>query len=136
MATVEPRVGGETTQVVGIERRKPLMERVIETVASSLGNGVGWLAETGVLFVIFAVIWLAFGAGLIWSQGSVDAAWRAIRELPLLVQVVAWVLLLPVMIGLWVWETSWPVLVRVLLVIGIAGWNLLVFLPKGLQGKA
>jgi hypothetical protein len=108
------------------------MEQVIETVASSLGNSVAFLAETGVLFAIFAAIWVAFGAALIWSQGSIDAAWQAIRELPILVQGVVWLLLLPVMLGLWVWETTWPLALRLLLVIGIGGWNLMVFLPRAL----
>jgi ABC-type amino acid transport system permease subunit len=93
-----------------------------------------WLVESGVAFVVFAVIWIAFAAGLIWSQGSIDAAWESIRALPLLVQIVVWVLFLPVMVGLWVWETSWPLVVRLVVVIGIAGWNLLIFLPKALQG--
>jgi hypothetical protein len=109
------------------------MEQVIETLASGLGNGVGWLAESGVLFGVFALIWIAFGAGLIWSQGSIDQAWQTIRGLPLIVQAVVWLLFLPVMIGLWIWETTWPLLVRLILVIGIAGWNLLVFLPRALQ---
>ena len=34
------------------------MERVIEAVASGLGNSVGWLAETGILFAIFAILWV------------------------------------------------------------------------------
>ena len=110
------------------------MEQVIETIASSSANGVVWLVESGVMFVIFAVIWIAFAAGLIWSQGSIDAAWESVRALPLLVQLVVWVLFLPVMIGVWVWETSWPLVVRLVVVIGIAGWNLLIFLPKALQG--
>jgi hypothetical protein len=109
------------------------MEQVIEALASGLGNSVAWLAENGVLFGIFAVIWIAFGAALIWSQGSLDQAWQTIRDLPLIGQVVAWVLFLPVMIGLWVWETTWPFVLRLLLVVGIAGWNLLVFLPRALQ---
>lgn len=106
------------------------MERAIESAASGLGNSVGWMAESGVLFVVFAIIWLAFGVGLVWSQGSIDQAWTAIRGLPLLVQGVVWVLFLPVMIGLWIWETTWPLAVRLLLVVGIAGWNLLMFLPR------
>jgi len=110
------------------------VEQVIETIASGAANGVVWLVESGVMFVIFAVIWIAFAAGLIWSQGSIDAAWESIRALPFLVQIVVWVLFLPVMIGLWVWETSWPLVVRLVVVIGIAGWNLLIFLPKALQG--
>ena len=111
------------------------MEQVIEALASGMGNSVAWLAENGVLFAVFAILWVAFGAALIFSQGSVDQAWQAIRELPLIVQVVVWVLFLPVMVGLWVWETSWPLVVRLVLVIGIAGWNLLVFLPRALQAK-
>lgn len=109
------------------------MERGIETIASTLGNSVGWLAETGVLFLIFALMWVAFGAALIASQGSLDAAWAYVRELPLMVQGIVWLLFLPVMLGLWIWETTWPIILRLLLVVGIAGWNLMVFLPRWLQ---
>ena len=109
------------------------MERVIEAVASGLGNSVGWLAETGILFAIFAILWVGFGVALIWSQGSLDATWQTIRSLPLIVQAVVWLLFLPVAAGLWIWETTWPLLLRLLLVAGIAGWNLLVLLPRALQ---
>ena len=109
------------------------METLIETFASGLGNSIGWLAENGFLFGLFALIWIAFAAGLIWSQGSLDQTWETIRGLPLIIQVFVWLIFLPVVVGLWVWETTWPLIVRLLLVIGIAGWNLLVFLPKAAQ---
>lgn len=109
------------------------MEQVIDTMASALGNSVALLAETGVLFVGFAVLWVAFGAALIWSQGSLDAAWQWIRALPLLLQGLVWLLFLPVVVGLWIWETTWPLIVRLVLIAGLAGWNLLIFLPKALQ---
>lgn len=109
------------------------MEQVIETVASGLGNTVAFLAETGILFAIFAVIWVAFAAALIWSQGSLDAAWHWVRGLPLVVQGIVWLLFLPVMIGLWIWETTWPLIWRLVVIVGIAGWNLVVFLPRALQ---
>lgn len=109
------------------------MEQTIEAVASGLGNSVGWLSEHGVLFGIFAVIWIVFAAALVWSQGTIDQAWQTIGQLPLIVQLFVWILFLPVMVGLWIWETTWPVLVRLVLVLGLAGWNLLVFLPKALQ---
>ena len=109
------------------------MEHLIETIASGAGNAVGWLAESGVLFVVFAVIWIGFAAALIWSQGSLDAAWQYVRSLPLVVQGIVWLLFLPVMVGLWIWETTWPLILRLLLVVGIAGWNLLIFLPRWLQ---
>jgi hypothetical protein len=113
--------------------RKSRMEQLIETFASGLGNTVGWMAESGVLFAIFVAIWIAVAAGLIWNQATLDQAWQAIRDLPLVLELVVWVLFLPVMLGLWVWEAGWPLLVRVVLVIGLAGWNLLMFLPKALQ---
>lgn len=120
---------------IGSVGRKGHMERVIESAASGLGTSVGWLAETGILFVIFAVIWVAFGAGLVFSQGSVDQAWQLIGGLPLFAQIIVWILFLPVMVGLWIWETSWPLVARLVLVVGVAGWNLLVLLPRALQAK-
>ena len=111
------------------------MDQVVSALATGLGNSVAWMAENGILFAIFAVIWIAFAAGLVFSQGSVDQAWQTVRGLPLIVQIVVWVVLLPVMVGLWVWETTWPLIVRLVLVVGVAGWNLLIFLPKALQAK-
>ena len=111
------------------------MERIIDTLATGIGGSIGWMAEHGVLFVVFAIVWVATGAGLVLSQGSVDQAWDTIRGLPLIVQAIVWLLFLPVMIGLWIWESTWPLLVRATLLLGIAGWNLLVFLPKALQAR-
>lgn len=108
---------------------KGRMEHVIDTLATSLGNTVGSVASSGLLFVIFAVIWIAFASAVVWSQGSLDETWQRVRDLPLLVQGFAWLLLLPVMAGLWIWETTWPLVVRLVLVAGLAGWTLLVF-PK------
>jgi ABC-type amino acid transport system permease subunit len=134
MTATQPQLPRESTDAVGqVERRKSPMEQMIESVASGLGNTVGFLAEVGVLFAMFAILWVAFGAALIWSQGSLDAAWQWVRGLPLLVQVIVWVLFLPVMLGLWVWETTWPLVVRIVLIAGVAGWNLIVFLPRALQ---
>jgi hypothetical protein len=130
MTVAQPSAGPDRD--AGARRRNPV-ERVIETVASGVGNSIGFLAESGALFVLFAIIWLAFGAALIWSQGSVDAAWQSVRALPIVAQALVWLLFLPVMAGLWIWETTWPLILRLALVVGIAGWNLLVFLPRALQ---
>jgi ABC-type amino acid transport system permease subunit len=109
------------------------MEQFFDALGNGIGSSVSWLAENGVLFAIFAVLWVTFALGLVWSQGTIDQAWQTIRDLPLILQIVIWVLFLPVMIGLWVWETTWPLVVRIVLVFGIAGWNLWMFLPKFLQ---
>ena len=110
------------------------MDQVIEGLANGLGNGIGFLAESGVLFVVFAVAWAAFGIGLVWSQGSVDAAWQWVASLPLVLKGLVWLLFLPVMAGLWIWETTWPLVLRLTLIIGLAGWNLLILAPRALLG--
>lgn len=109
------------------------MDRVIEPLATGLGGSIGWMADHGLLFVVFALLWVAFGAALIWNQGSIDQAWATINGLPLILRAIVWLLFLPVMAGLWVWETSWPLVVRVATIVALAGWNLLVFLPRAVQ---
>src|SRR3954452_22084390 len=102
---------------------KGSVDRMIETLAGGLGNSIGWMADHGILFIVFGAAWVAFGVALVLSQGSLDEAWAAIRGLPILFQALVWLLFLPVMIGLWVWETTWPLIVRLALVLGVAGWN-------------
>jgi hypothetical protein len=106
------------------------MERAIETVTAGMGNLAGFLASSGIAFVIFGLLWAAFAIGLIWSQGSVDAAWDWLRGLPWIIQGLVWLLFLPVTVGLWVWETIWPLVLRLVLVAGLAGWSLLIFFPR------
>lgn len=67
--------------------------------------------ESGAAFVLFALLWGAFGYALIARQASLDETWQTIRSLPFVVQAVIWLLFLPVMAGLWVWEATWPVVV-------------------------
>jgi hypothetical protein len=106
------------------------MDTIIDTVATGLGTSIGWLASSGILFLAFAALWVAFGVALVGSQGSLDQAWATIRDLPLVVQALAWLLFLPVMAGMWVWETAWPLVARLVVIVGLAGWNLLVLLPR------
>lgn len=114
----------------------------IEVIADALGVGVGrlatFVATSGVAFAIFGVLWIAFGAALLTSPAGLHDAWQWLASLPLLVQLVAWLLLLPVTAGLWVWETDWPLIVRLLLVGGLAGWSLWMFFPRALlrRGRA
>ena len=109
---------------------KGRVQAVIETLADGLGNGIGFMADHWILFGIFAVLWAAFGVALVASQGSLDSAWAWIGSLPWLLQGLVWLLFLPVMAGMWVWQSTWPLLVRLVLVTSLAGWNLLVLLPR------
>jgi hypothetical protein len=81
-------------------------------------------------FSVLSLLWLAFAAALIFSRGSLDSAWEMFRSWPLLVQLVVGLLTLPVTVGLWVWETTWPVWLRLILVIGLAWVTLYTFFPR------
>ena len=64
------------------------------------------------------------------NPAALDEAWRSLAQLPLPLQAVVWLLFMPVMVGLWVWGSDWPVVLRLVLIAAIAGWNLLVFVPR------
>jgi hypothetical protein len=81
------------------------------------------------IFALFLVLWAAFAYGLVANQGGIDATWKSIRGLPLVVQGLVWLLFLPLTIGLWIWETTWPAIVRVSLVLAIGMFNVWLFLP-------
>ncbi len=63
------------------------------------------------------------------EPSGLDNIWKTIQGLPLIAQAIVWVLFLPVTIGLWIWESAWPLLVRLPLVGALAGWNIWMFFP-------
>jgi hypothetical protein len=81
------------------------------------------------VFVLFAALWAGFAYALIASQGSLDAAWRWITSQHLIVQGVVWLLFLPVVAGLWIWESAWPLVMRLIAVAGIGFFNVYLFFP-------
>jgi hypothetical protein len=85
-------------------------------------------------FVIFAVLWAVFAYALVASQGSLDATWAWLNEQHIVVQVIGWFLFLPVTAGLWVWQTGWPLVGRLVVIGGLASITLYVFFPRFLIG--
>ncbi len=90
---------------------------------------IPFLATGGILLVGFGALWLAFTIALVRAPSRVDGAWLRLRSMPLVVQALMWLLLLPVVAGVWVWHTSWPRATRLAIVACLAGWNLVIFLP-------
>lgn len=81
------------------------------------------------VFILFGLLWAGFAAAVVMSQGTLDQTWNWIRGLPMIIQGLVWLLFLPVMAGLWIWETTWPLLARLVLVAGLAFANLVAFFP-------
>ena len=74
---------------------------------------------------IFMVLWVGFVIALVVNPEWLDVLWNWAQALPLIPKIIVWVIFTPIMAGLWIWESSWPVLARLVGFIGIGGWTLL-----------
>ena len=81
-------------------------------------------------FAILAALWLGFGTALVFQPSMLDSIWHALRGLPFVVQAVIWLLVLPVAAGLWIWESPWPLWIRLVLVIGLGWITIYTFFPR------
>jgi hypothetical protein len=75
--------------------------------------------------VIFAMLWVGFAIALVVNREWLDLLWNWVRALPSVAEIIVWVLFLPIMVGLWIWESSWPALVSLVGFAGIVAWTLL-----------
>ena len=106
------------------------VETLVRWTVVPVADAIPRLISSGLALVLFGAVWIGYGIALVANPAMLDDAWRAIGQLPLPLQAIVWLLFLPVMAGLWVWGTDWPGVVRLVLIAGIAGWNLLMFVPR------
>ncbi len=107
-----------------------LIVALVEGFVVPVTSVIPVLASSGILFLAFAVLWGLFGVALVRDRRRLLAAWTRIRRLPLVIQGLAWLLALPVLVGLWIWRRQWPLVGRLTVIAALAGWNLLVMLPQ------
>ena len=74
---------------------------------------------------IFMVLWVGFFIALIVNREWLDVLWNWAKALPSIPRITAWVIFTPILTGLWIWESSWPVLGRLVGFTGIVAWTLL-----------
>lgn len=85
-------------------------------------------------FTVLTLLWLGFGAALLFNRELLDRTWRLFRSWNIFVQLFVTLLVLPVILGLWIWQTRWPGWLRVLLVAGLAWMTVYTFFPRTLFG--
>jgi hypothetical protein len=110
------------------------IDRLVRGVIVPVTSLIPFLVSSGILLMTFAALWILFGVALAVQPDALDHAWCTVTALPLPVQGFAWLLFMPLMVGLWISETDWQQVVRLVLIAGIAGWNLMVFIPR--RGEA
>ena len=86
-------------------------------------------------FVVLTFLWLAFATALLFNRDLLDTVWQSFRSWPLLVQILVGFLILPVIAGLWIWETSWPLLLRLILIVGLAWITVYTFFPRKMSSQ-
>ena len=74
---------------------------------------------------IFAILWVGFAIALVVNREWLDLLWNWLRALPSVLKILAWVFITPIMAALWIWESSWTAIVRLLAFTGIVGWTIL-----------
>ena len=87
------------------------------------------MAVAWMLFVVVVGIWAAFGYFMIASPATLGGLWEWVRAQHIMVQGLTWLAGLPWMIALAVWQSSWVVWVRAVLVLGMAWATLNMFIP-------
>lgn len=75
-------------------------------------------------FAMFVVLWIGFAMSLRGDRGLIDSAWQWLRGLPVPVQPIVWVVILPIAVGLWIYESPWSQTVGLLLALGMVAWTL------------
>lgn len=75
-------------------------------------------------FAMFVILWVGFAIALAGDHAFLDTTWHWLRALPTPIQGVIWVVFLPLAVGLWIWESTWPPIVGVLLAGGMVAWTL------------
>lgn len=111
------------------------IDLLVDGVIVPVTSVIPVLVRTGLLLAGFVALWLAFLVAMAVQPTALDDTWRTLGSLALPVQALAWLLFLPLTGGLWAWSTDWPLLVRVVVILAIAAWNVLVFIPRRATGS-
>ena len=81
-------------------------------------------------FAIMVGGWVAFAVAVLASQQTLDDVWTSVRDLPLVLEGVVWLLGFPFLLGLAIWQTSWDQAVRLTVIAVLAVAYTYMFVPR------
>lgn len=88
-----------------------------------------------IMLVVAIVLWSAFGALTIFDPNALQSLWRRFSDVPLAGKAVLTIVGLPWVAGLWVWQTAWPLALRLVALAGLACVTVYVFLEGVINAK-
>ena len=74
---------------------------------------------------VFALLWIGFFIALIVNREWLTMLWNWVGALPAVPRIFIWVVLTPVMVLLWVWESSWSTFGHFVGYAGVVAWTIL-----------
>jgi hypothetical protein len=83
-----------------------------------------------IAFTVLTLLWIGFGVALLFNRELLANTWHLFRNSPIVIQLFIALLVLPVVLGLWIWQTHWPAWLRLLLVAGLAWATEYTFFPR------
>jgi hypothetical protein len=75
---------------------------------------------------IFSILWVGFAVGLATGGDLLVDAWAWLTGLAPVVAVIAWILFLPIAVGLWAWNAVGSALVIGAVAVGLVAWTLVM----------
>lgn len=87
-----------------------------------------------IAFTVLTLLWLGFAAAALFNRELLDKTWSLFRSWSILIQLFVALLVLPVVLGLWIWQTRWPAWLRLVLVAGLVWMTEYTFFPRFLFG--
>lgn len=97
-----------------------LTQSSVPTTRRSLGDWI-W-------FALMAGGWVTFLGLLLFSEPRLRELYETIRDLPLLIEGLVWLVFFPFVLAVTVWESSWDTWLRVLAVCSFAvGWSVMFY---------
>jgi hypothetical protein len=83
--------------------------------------------------IIVYVVCIGLTIAVAWQilDGRAVDTWHLFRDLPIWLQVILAIVLLPWLLALWVWQTGWALPVRLIVVLGLMVFVLYAFFPRG-----
>jgi hypothetical protein len=88
----------------------------------------GLFAKTS--FAIMVGGWVAFAVTLVASRQTLDDVWTSVRDLPLVIEGVVWLLGFPFLVGLAIWHASWDEAARLIVIAVLAVAYTYMFVPR------
>ena len=85
------------------------------------------------VIVVAGWLWLAYVASA--TPSGLEAAWSWVQDQSSIMQTAMWLFLLPWIIALWIWQMSWAIWLRVVLIVGLALTTVALAIAQFSRGK-